>query len=284
MKQILIAGATGYLGHFVARAFKEQGYYTKVLVRNPDKFKAAGIPADEVLHAEITHPDSLLHICRDVDIVFSSVGITKQKDGLTYHDVDFQANMNLLQEAIKSGVKKFVYIAVLNGEKFRNLKICEEKERFVTALKKSAIDYVVIRPNGYYSDMVTYFEMARKGKVYLLGNGNNRMNPISGEDLAKFCVANIQSPEKELEVGGPETFTHNQMAKLAFRICSKKEKIIHIPRWIPELLVRIARIFTSSKIYGPFEFVETVLTRDMIAPAFGRYRLGDYFKTLQNNH
>ena len=56
----------------------------------------------------------------------STVGITNR---LNYMDVDFQANLNLLEEAKRSGVKKFIYVAVLNGEKLTHLKICEGKEK-----------------------------------------------------------------------------------------------------------------------------------------------------------
>lgn len=49
-------------------------------------------------------------------------------------DVDYQANVNLINEAKRNGVKKFIYISVLNGEKLRGLKICEAKEKLVDYL------------------------------------------------------------------------------------------------------------------------------------------------------
>ena len=67
-------------------------------------------------------------------MVISTVGIARQKDGFTYMDVDYRENANLLSEAKRSGVKKFIYVSVLNGEKLSNLKIFEAKERFVTEL------------------------------------------------------------------------------------------------------------------------------------------------------
>jgi len=88
MKKILIAGATGYLGHFVTQAFKKNNYYTKVLVRNPEKFRKEKINADEVISAEITQPETLVNVCNDVDTVFSSVGITRQKEGSLTDRVD----------------------------------------------------------------------------------------------------------------------------------------------------------------------------------------------------
>lgn len=82
----------------------------------------------------MTKSETLNGICKDVDVVISAVGITRQKDGLTYMDVDYQANVNLINEAKRNGVKKFIYISVLNGEKLRGLKICEAKEKLVDYL------------------------------------------------------------------------------------------------------------------------------------------------------
>ncbi len=81
MKRVLVAGATGYLGGFVAREFKERGYPVRVLVRSAERLGALRKIVDEVVVAEITRPDTLKGVCDGMDIVFSSVGITKQKDG-----------------------------------------------------------------------------------------------------------------------------------------------------------------------------------------------------------
>ena len=129
MNKILIAGATGYLGKYITQELKQQDYYTKVLVRNSKKFEQYGIQVEEIVQAEITDKSTLKDCCKDIDIVISSVGITKQKDGLTYMGVDYQANLNLLEEAKQNGVRKFIYVSVLNGEKLKNLKICEAERK-----------------------------------------------------------------------------------------------------------------------------------------------------------
>ena len=46
-------------------------------------------------------------------MVISTVGITRQKDGLTYMDVDFQSNVNLIEEAKKEGVKKIIVNGII---------------------------------------------------------------------------------------------------------------------------------------------------------------------------
>jgi len=280
MKKILLAGSTGYLGSYIAKELQKRSFFLKTIARNPEKLEQNGIEVNEVLKAELTDSDSISECCKDIDIVISTIGITRQKDGLTYMDVDYQANMNLLEEAKKSGVKKFIYISVLNGEKLRILKICDAKERFVEQLKKSGLPYCVVRPNGFFSDMSEVFNMAINGRVYLFGNGEYRANPIHGKDLATFCVDAIEKPDREIEIGGPETLTQNEIAFIAFNVLGNKPKIFHIPDWLRTLILKMIRIFTGSKTYGPVEFFMTVMAMDMVAPQYGKHTLKDYFIKL----
>ena len=162
MKKILLAGATGYLGSHIAKKLVQEAYDLRVIVRSPDKLEQSGIEVEDLFQAEITRPETLKGCCNGIDTVISTVGITRQKDGLTYLDVDYQANLNLLNEAQESGVRKFVFVSVLNGKKLRQLKICDAKEKFVERLEKSGLDYCVIRPNGFFSDMSEFFPWHEK--------------------------------------------------------------------------------------------------------------------------
>ena len=280
MKRILLAGATGYLGQHITRHLQELSADFRTVVRNPDKLTSLGIHT-EVISAELVNPESISGCCDDIDVVISTVGITKQKDDLTYMDVDYQANINLLNEAKRSGVQKFIYVSALHADKLIHLKICEAKERFVDALKASGLAYCIIRPNGFFSDMAEFMNMAKSGKVYLFGDGNFRMNPIHGADLAEFCINAIDDQNTELEVGGPEIFTQNDIASLAFNILDKPTKISHLPDWLRRGILKLMRLLTNSKTYGPIEFFMTVMAMDMVAPEYGKHSLSAYFETIK---
>ncbi len=43
------------------------------------------------------------------DAVITTVGLTGVSSSITNYDIDFQGNLNLLNEAKRAGVKKFVY-------------------------------------------------------------------------------------------------------------------------------------------------------------------------------
>lgn len=281
MKGILLAGATGYLGGYIARELLKKSCPVRVLARNPEKLKQNGIEIAEIFQSEITQPDSIKGCCKDIDVVISSVGITRQKDGLTYMDVDYQANMNLLLEAKKNGVKKFIYVSVLNGENLRHLKMCDAKELFAEQLMKSGLEYCIVRPNGFFSDMTEFYSMAKKGRVYLFGDGKLKTNPIHGEDLASVCVDAIDMHDKEIKVGGPETLTHNEIAAVAFEALGISPDITHIPNWLRLAILKLIRLFSGSKVYGPIEFFMTVMAMDMVAPEYGRHTLKEYFAGMQ---
>lgn len=274
--KVLLAGATGYLGKHITQELLSRGLKTKIVVRNTGKvaFNNANL---EVRKAVVTHSETLKGLFDDVRTVISTVGITRQKDGLTYMDVDYQANVNLIDEAKNSGVQKFIYISVLNGEHLRHLKICEAKERLGDYLKSSGLEYCIIRPNGFFSDMRDFLKMAKGGKVYLFGDGKLKLNPIHGADLAEVVVDAIHLDTKEMNVGGPEMLSQNEIAALALKACSKPINITHLPDWIRRFALWLVRTFTSQKIYGPLEFFMTTMVMNMQAPQYGRRKLEDHF-------
>jgi len=282
MTRILLAGATGHLGGYIARELKDRNYHIRVVVRDLQKFESSGRPADEVVRAEITDKSSLQGCCENVDMVVSTVGITRQKDGLSYMDVDYQANLNLLEVAQQSGVKKFVYVSVLNGEALKQLDICRAKEKFVAALKASGLEFCVIRPNGFFSDMAEFYVMAKRGRVYLFGDGQYKSNPIHEEDLARICVGALGEKALEIDVGGPEVLTQNEIADIAFAAVGRVPKVTYVPDWVRRFVLATGRVCLSRARFGPMEFFMHVMAMEMVAPAYGEHTLAGYFQSLED--
>lgn len=278
MKKIFVAGASGYLGGYIARELQSADRAFVALGRSKNKLEDKGINPANILVGEVTQPATLKGLMQDVDVVISTVGITRQKDGQTYMDVDYQANINLLNEAKSAGVKKFIYISAINGDKMKHLKIMEAKEKFVDELKASCLDYTIIRPNGFFSDMKDFLDMAKSGRVYLFGDGEYKLNPIHGQDLAAVVIDAVQGNEKEVIVGGPDILTQNEISRLALKAVNKPIKISHLPDWIRRWTIRLLRLATNSKTYGPTEFFLTMMAQDNIGPRHGVHRLEYFFR------
>ena len=278
MKKVLVAGATGYLGQFVVQALKEEGHWVRALGRSAEKLAPLQQYADELFIGEVTDPESLAGVCDGIDVVFSSVGITRQKDGLTYQDVDYQANSDLLSIAEASGVSKFMYVHVLNAGKLRRVAMIQAKQAFVDELQLSALNHVVVCPAGFFSDMEEILSMARSGRVFLFGDGSSQINPIHGADLAEACVSALETEQSRVDVGGPEVFTYREIAELAFDVLDQPAKIICIPKPLVSAVVGAMRWLTPAKVYGPVEFMASVMTMDVIGQPYGQRRLAEHFR------
>ena len=116
----------------------------------------------------------------------------------------------------------------------------------------------------------------------MFDKGELKTNPIHGNDLATVCVGAIYNVDKEILVGGPETLTHQEIALSAFVVLGSKPKITYIPELIRTSFLKLLKIFTGSKTYGPIEFFMTVMAIDMVAPEYGELTLKEYFSKLNS--
>jgi uncharacterized protein YbjT (DUF2867 family) len=290
LKSVLVAGATGYLGKFVVKAFKEQGYYVRVLTRNAERLHETGpftAPAlskddyDDVFVGEITRPETLTGMLDGIDLVFSSVGISRQRDGLTFEQVDYQCNRNLIDLAEASGVKRFTYVSMQGAENIMDLAITQAHEQVVDALKSSSLQYRIVRPCGYFSDMGALYDMAKRGRVYLVGEGANKMSPIHGRDLARVCVETSEGDDLEAEAGGPDVLTQREAAELAFDVAGNPPKITVIPMWVARGLVKFIALLSTQ--FGDLaDFIVTAGEIDGVGPPRGTITLRSYFEALHS--
>ncbi|QQA41955.1 SDR family oxidoreductase [Pelagovum pacificum] len=273
---VLVAGATGYLGRFLCAEYARRGHHVTALVR--DTARGEGL-ADVLVEAEATRPETLRGIMDGVDLVVSSLGITRQTDGLGYREVDYQANLNLLREAEAAGVGRFAYVHVLNASAMSGVPLVEAKSAFVDALLASDMPATVIAPTGYFSDMGEVLTMARRGRVWLFGDGSQRLNPIHGADLATAIADATEAGLGSAEIGGPDVMTQDKIARAAFAALGSEPRITHLPDALRRIALATLPIL-PRRVSGPASFFLTALGMDMVAPRFGTRRLTDHFATL----
>lgn len=288
LPRVLVAGATGYLGKYVTQEFIRRGYWTRVLTRSVERLEQSGpftAPSisrddvDDVFVGEVTKPETLDGLMDGIDIVYSSVGISRQRDGLSFEQVDYQGNRNLIDLCERAGVKKFVYVSMQGAENILNLAITDTHERVVRDLQNSSMDYAIVRPCGFFSDMGMTLDMAKNGRVYLVGEGNNKMSPIHGSDIAIACVDAVEGDVLEVEAGGPDIMTQRESAELAFELLGKPVKITVIPIWLARLLVKF--VYLLSNQFGDLaDFIVTAGEIDGVGPPIGKRDLRTYYENL----
>lgn len=278
MQRVFIAGATGYLGRHLCAEFRHRGWHVTALARSARG--AQGLAADQIVEAQATWPETLVGTMDGVDLVVSALGITRQRDGLGYWDVDYQANVNLLEQALQSGVKRFAYAHVLAAERMESVPMVAAKSAFVRRLQTADIQSTVIAPTGYFSDMEELFHMARRGRVWLFGPGHQRINPIHGADLATAAFDAMARQESWVDIGGPDTLTQTDIAHLAFAALDRAPRITHLPDALRRATLWMLPRLAPRHVAGPVQFFLTASAMNMTAPAAGTRRLSDHFAVL----
>lgn len=278
---VLVAGASGYLGGYVARELVRRGHRVRALVREPRRLGVLRSLVHEVHVADLTRRASLAGSCDGVDAVFSAVGLMRREGRRSVQDVDHLGNANLLRAAQAAGVRRFVYTSSFGGRESTHLRIVRAHEDFVSLLAGSDLSHAVIRPTGYFSDMGEIYRMARRGRVYLFGDGESRINPIHGADLAEVCadVLAERIAGTEIDVGGPEVSSYRAIAEAAFSALGKRPRIATVPVWLASATARKVRV-VSRHTGDVLAFLTEVASTDTVGPRFGRHRIGDYFARL----
>jgi uncharacterized protein YbjT (DUF2867 family) len=287
MRRVLVVGAAGYIGRYCALEFKNRGYIVRAFVRDPEKLKHPGPsfePAindfvDEVFTGDATRPETLAGLCDGVDLVFSSMGLTRNDPKLTFEEVDHLANRNILDKAVNAGVRKFVYVSVFRAELMMESDVVVAHEHFVDDLRRSGLEYAIVRPNAYFSDMGQFLKLARSGHMFWLGDGTPKINPIHGADMATVCVDAAEGSIREIDAGGPDMFTLRTLFELAFEAVGKKPNITFIPLWIGEVALTVIRLF-SQELAAKASFFVLVNKMDNDAPPRGSRHLADFYREL----
>ena len=280
MSKLLLFGATGNLGKEIAKEAKRQGYDLTVVTRNQKKADLLAQVTYKYIVADITNPVSLINICQGFDIVISALGKSVSpydNSKPSFHDIDLVANSNILREAKKSGVKKFVYISAFHSEKYLQLAYFRVHHEFSELLIKSGIDYSIIKPPAIFSAFIDMIEMAKKGLLVQIGKGDKKTNPIYEGDLAKITVDAINKQNSVIDAGGKTIYTRRQLNEIIQHEVNGQKKIWTVPVGFVNATLPLIKLFNKNA-FDKLGFFTEVMQHDTIAPQIGPMAFEDYIK------
>jgi uncharacterized protein YbjT (DUF2867 family) len=281
---VLVAGATGYLGRHVVKALDAAGYPVRALARDAARLDDVRSSCAEIVVAEATRDETLEALIGDATVVFSSLGKRDTRRRPTVFEVDQDANLNIVQRAERAGVEHFIFISAFHAQtlRARGVDLALARERVVDRIKASPMAATILRPTGFFNDMEEFFRMAARGKVWVVGDGTSRINPIHGADLAQEvvrCIADPAARDRELDRGGPQTLTYNEIAELACAAQGKPTRIGHLPPWVLRGAAPLVKPF-NSMLGGLIKTIYHAGCMDFVAPACGTHRLADHYAEL----
>ena len=280
--KVVLAGAFGNLGAEILKSLCAAGH--DVVAADLREAAIEGLDGKYTFKAiDATNPETMKGLCEGADAVITTVGLTGASTKVTAYDIDYQGNLNLLNEAKASGVKKFVYISVISCDEpgAEKVPMLHAKYRFENELKASGIEYVIHRPTGYFYDIAKVFKpYVDKGEMQLLKNyGGVRANVVDCPDFAKFIVDSMDGVNVTYNVGGKETYTYEEMAKMCFDAAGKPLVIKWAPKWLFAVLANLPKIKKAGK-HDIILFSKWTLSHDLVGDtAVGEKSFAEYLKT-----
>ena len=260
--KIVLAGAYGNLGSDIFKALLKAGH--SVVAADMIE-RDLGLTGDFTFKKlDVTNPEALKGLCGGADCVITTVGLTKTSAAVTNYEIDYQGNLNLLNEAKAAGVKHFAYVSVLKADKAPKVPMLHAKYLFEEELKKSGLTWCIYRPTGYFYDIVKVFKpMIEKGEVTLLGKTPVHANVVSTEDFAAFIVEHMMDDNKTYNVGGKETWSYEEIANMCFAAAGKEPVIKRAPAWLFDVLALVNK-FKKNGQEAILRFSKWTLTEEMV--------------------
>lgn len=231
---ILIVGASGRLGSVVVEQLLAQGKPVRAMTRTPLALAHLKQQGAEVVSGDLRDPASLLRACQGAEQVLAAAHALDGKGDNNPHAVDDAGNRQLIDAAKAAGVQHFVFLSILGASPDAPLEFFRIKYRTEEYLRASGLNFTILRPSAYmdlWAQLIGQ-PILEQGKTTIFGRGNNPINFVAVEDVARFvCIAleNPRAGNRVIEVGGPENLTLNQVAESFERASGRQAKKRHVP-------------------------------------------------------
>jgi len=280
MEKILVTGATGSLGLEVTKALHSRGYPIRAMVhdvKNIDKIKAY---TDDIIIADARKPNQLLGLCEGIELLISTLGkslsLFKNDQG-TYDSIDYEGNMNILNEAAKSRVNRVIFTSIMGCNDKNTLKLSKVHFKVEQLIAEKFENHTIFRPSGFFSGLNDLIILGKRGFIPVIGHGNYKTNSIHQRDLALVIMDNLHHGPHLIELGGPEIHTRKEMAEMIQR--KTGGRILHLPPILVRGSISVVWPIRAS-LFHNMDYFRYVTTRDMVGTKYGHNSFRAYLEKL----
>jgi uncharacterized protein YbjT (DUF2867 family) len=207
---ILLTGATGTAGSFIANEFVRERVPVRILARN--RAKAAGlekVPTVEIVEGDMSKRSTLGPALDGVDRVLM----------ISAPVMDMVETQNTFIDAAKAaGVRHVIKFSGLDARPDTTFPFGLMHLEIEKYLEASGLVWTQLRPTGFMQEYLREAPSIIKDATLYLALGNTKLNPIDVSDVAKVGFLLLRDGGHEgarIPMTGPEALT---MAEIADRI------------------------------------------------------------------
>ena len=221
MLNVLVTGATGFVGQHLIEYLKLDGYNIRIISRKL-------IPGVETIICDFLEDDIPENALKDVDIVFHLAGYAhdlKSESGIeqTYQKINVNVTADLLSLSVKHNVKKFIFVSSVKagGNPIRGKCATEEDQNDPAGIygetkreaelkvldigHESGMHVSILRPALIYGPNVKgnlqlMMQGINKGWFPPLPETGNRRSMIHVDDIVRVLLLLVNSQQANGEI------------------------------------------------------------------------------------
>mmetsp|Transcript_703 Transcript_703/g.2337 ORF Transcript_703/g.2337 Transcript_703/m.2337 type:complete len:374 (+) Transcript_703:161-1282(+) len=308
--RVVVFGATGYIGKYVAREFVNRGYDVCAVTRGRSGVKGKArtedvekeLPGARVRTADVTKRETLPDVFaaekQPKSLVTVSCLASRSGGIADSNKIDYEATLNCLEESYAAGSRHFILLSAICVEKplleFQRAKLKFEAKLQELAASDETFSYSIVRPTAFFKSLAGQVKRVMDGKAYIMfGEGDlSKCNAISERDLADFianCASDVQKRNEILPVGGPGgPLTPKEQAEILFRLLNKEPKYSKAPIGVMDVGINVldfvGKIVPGVKDAAEFGRIgKYYAVEDMVGPSYGKDTLESFFKNVIEN-
>ena len=217
--KVLVTGGTGVVGQSAVGELIRRGHTVRLLSRNATEDIVQWKDGVEAWPASVSDPETIRGSGEGCDVVVHVAGIVDEAPPeITFDSVNVAGTSNMLSEAERAGVGRFIYLSSLGADTGQS-SYHVSKHKAEDCVMKFRGGWIILRPGNVYGpgdEVVSLLlQMVRSlPAIPVIGGGDDKFQPIWVEDVAVAIAKSVERPDlhgRVLELAGEETTCTNDL-------------------------------------------------------------------------
>jgi NADH dehydrogenase len=243
---VLVTGGTGVVGVGTVTALVRHGHDVRLVSRHAERDARRWPEGVEAWPGDVADPDSIRGSADGSDAILHLVALVDESPpDATFDRVNVHGTRNIVREAERAGVEKFVFVSSLGCERGSSAYHQSKRagERIVHDFDG---DWVIVRPGSVYGpgdEQISLLLMMIRTfpAIPVLGSGGDAFQPIWHEDLGEALVRVLERDDlarQTLEIAGPEITSQTDLIERLSKITSRSPVRVPLPDFLARAGVR----------------------------------------------